>query len=313
MEPIVWFVCVGFIGELISAGAGILGGFLQREAQEGLQEQQLQAQERALREGIRWRTEDARAAGIHPLFALGANIQAPSPMAFSDPVGPAVAAAGQDLGTAVARMMNTEEKEKRKAELELLRSQTGESDARRDLYRAEAAKLGQAGQTGLGTMPEVLSPVGVEGQHPNPPGFIDVEAAKVLSPKEGHPEVQAGTNPYFEEVWLAPGFPMMLPRMQGESPEEIISEMSFPAWMGLLLRNAETYGKGWLEDIIRFRYAGKHPRGQYERLGIGEPTKPGPPGKLYELPGALKEAIDRAVKSGGWKPGMRYKRRRFKP
>lgn len=67
-------------------------------------------QERFARSGIQWRVEDAKAAGIHPLYALGANtssysgspIQVGSPSVAADTsMASAVSSFGQDIGRAV--------------------------------------------------------------------------------------------------------------------------------------------------------------------------------------------------------------------
>jgi len=71
---------------IIGAGASLLGGLLSNKANE---KANAQAQENALRQealqkefaqsGIQWKVGDAKAAGIHPLYALGANTVSYSP------------------------------------------------------------------------------------------------------------------------------------------------------------------------------------------------------------------------------------------
>lgn len=145
---------LAFIGSLISAGANLIGGLFgsnnedeNRFASEVAQnkniafaretnEQNIAASERinaatladkeldrALQKefaqsGIRWRLADAKAAGVHPLYALGGAGATYSPSAISldvpraqapqveayrsrDTLGPALAAAGQDVGRAM--------------------------------------------------------------------------------------------------------------------------------------------------------------------------------------------------------------------
>lgn len=100
------------IGELISAGSKLLGGFLDREAQEDINKQQI-AQAEANRKmqldfatrGIEWKVNDALRAGVHPLFALGASTHSYSPVNVGlekASLGPALAEMGQDVGRAVA-------------------------------------------------------------------------------------------------------------------------------------------------------------------------------------------------------------------
>lgn len=72
---------------LISAGANLLGGLLNRNSQEDFNNKQLQLardqmglQKEFATHGIQWKVADAQAAGIHPLAALGAQTSSPSPV-----------------------------------------------------------------------------------------------------------------------------------------------------------------------------------------------------------------------------------------
>ena len=60
----------------IGAGASIYG----TKRSEAMAEKNMAQQERFARQGIRWRVEDARAAGLHPLYAIGANTTQFSPV-----------------------------------------------------------------------------------------------------------------------------------------------------------------------------------------------------------------------------------------
>lgn len=97
--------------QLISAGASLLGGFLSRSAQ-GDANDRAAAEKQKDRElslqfaqnGIRWKADDARAAGLHPLAALGAGSSySGGSMSFTPETGLAtgLAAAGQDVGRAI--------------------------------------------------------------------------------------------------------------------------------------------------------------------------------------------------------------------
>lgn len=100
------------IGEILSAGASLLGGFLNRSAAKDAAAQQqanfdrnIQMQQDFAQQGIRWKVADAKAAGIHPLFALGSSGASFSPVASTvgadTSMGTAMANAGQDLGRAI--------------------------------------------------------------------------------------------------------------------------------------------------------------------------------------------------------------------
>lgn len=107
------------LGPIISAGASLLGGLLGRS---DAKDARAQANAHALRQealqrefaqnGIQWKVEDAKKAGIHPIYALGGGGASFSPVsqAFTaDTALPnALASAGQDIGRAVHKTQTAE-------------------------------------------------------------------------------------------------------------------------------------------------------------------------------------------------------------
>lgn len=90
---------------LIAAGGNIIGGILGESSKN---------KDRALskefaQQGIRWKVADAKAAGIHPLAALGAQTQT-----YSAPVGSGLAegfaGAGQDVSRAINATRTADER-----------------------------------------------------------------------------------------------------------------------------------------------------------------------------------------------------------
>lgn len=81
--------------------------------------------------GIRWRVEDAKRSGLHPLFALGANVPTASPVAVGDTSsGESFSRMGQSISRAIGatrtgqeRLMATLSLDRAKLENELLRTQ----------------------------------------------------------------------------------------------------------------------------------------------------------------------------------------------
>lgn len=101
-----------WLGPAISAGANIIGGFLSRDAQRDANQASAEAAQKNRQmqmhfaeHGIRMRVADAKKAGIHPIYALGAQTPTytPTSQTFTPETGVAagLAAAGQDIGRAV--------------------------------------------------------------------------------------------------------------------------------------------------------------------------------------------------------------------
>lgn len=102
----------GWLGPLISAGASLAGGLINKKsaesanaAQQAIAAKNFEMQEQFAKKGIRWKVNDARKAGIHPLYALGAQTTSFSPVSVGSSVdtsfGSAVASMGQDLSRAI--------------------------------------------------------------------------------------------------------------------------------------------------------------------------------------------------------------------
>lgn len=99
-------------GDLLSAGTKLIGGLLgkdsaddARAAQERMAAQNIALQREFAQNGIRWKVEDAKAAGIHPLYAIGAQGASFSPVSVAgisdNSMGSALASAGQDISRAI--------------------------------------------------------------------------------------------------------------------------------------------------------------------------------------------------------------------
>lgn len=110
------------LGAAISAGSAIVGGMMNRaqaDKSNAIQQAQARDNEKNQREfaqqGIRWRVQDAEAAGIHPLYALGAQTNSFSPVSLGTTtdtsLGSAVASAGQDVSRAMNATRTAPERE----------------------------------------------------------------------------------------------------------------------------------------------------------------------------------------------------------
>lgn len=104
------------LGALIGAGASLLGGMLNKNSQEktnranqrfaeAQEQRNYERQKEFAKTGIQWKKEDALKAGIHPLYALGAQTSGfQSYVGGGNATAPdysGIAAAGQDIGRAI--------------------------------------------------------------------------------------------------------------------------------------------------------------------------------------------------------------------
>lgn len=108
------------LGELLSAGTKLLGGFLDRDAAKDANQARINAaaaeyerQKEFAQMGIKWKVDDARNAGVHPLFALGASTSSYAPQSIGvekASIGPALAEMGQDVSRAAMAQATKAEK-----------------------------------------------------------------------------------------------------------------------------------------------------------------------------------------------------------
>lgn len=107
----------------IAAGVGSLaGGIVNGITSNRLANKNIAAQREFAQNGIRWRVEDAKRAGIHPLYALGANTASFSPVqgyGGDYGVSDALANFGQGIDRAVEAKMTRDERERFEARQEM--------------------------------------------------------------------------------------------------------------------------------------------------------------------------------------------------
>lgn len=113
---------------VIGAAAALAGGALSGDNNRKLMHEQMDMQREFAQMGIRWKVADAKAAGIHPLFALGGSGASAAPISVGDSYGPAVAMAGQDISRAMMATRTQEEREQ--VAMELSRQQFRQSELR---------------------------------------------------------------------------------------------------------------------------------------------------------------------------------------
>lgn len=175
----------------IGAAGALLGGKQSAANQAKMAQQNYEHQKEFAQNGIRWKVADAKAAGIHPLYALGASTSSYSPVSGyggDNGIGEAAATFGQGIGRAVEAGMTREERQRenakremqetfdlalRRQELEQGRERITESRMRNKLLEQEILRNFSASQAallrGLGpAMPSKAHKKQMEGQGESP-------------------------------------------------------------------------------------------------------------------------------------------------
>lgn len=98
------------LGNLIGAGASLLGGLFGQQSQAKTAEKNIALQREFAESGIQMKVADAKKAGVHPLAALGASTTSFSPVSVGTPLATGIAAAGQDISRAVNATQNTDQR-----------------------------------------------------------------------------------------------------------------------------------------------------------------------------------------------------------
>lgn len=143
------------LGPLISAGASLAGGLLNSRAQQKandanalMAQENIKLQKEFATHGIRWKVDDAREAGIHPLYALGAQTTSFSPVSVgavpATGLGSGLAAAGQDLSRALNATRTAPERLEATAAARLqLEGLSLDNDIKRATYASALQKIKQ--------------------------------------------------------------------------------------------------------------------------------------------------------------------------
>lgn len=137
----------------VGAGIGALGGLaqsginsLQASKDRELASQQYNHQKEFAQNSIQWRVNDAKKAGIHPLYALGSQGISYAPSSFSSMPDTSLSDAGNAVGSAVASFAG----QKQAKELHDLNKASMLEDIRgkqlaNEMTKKELQRMGQAG------------------------------------------------------------------------------------------------------------------------------------------------------------------------
>lgn len=137
---------------LLPVAGNFISGMLNRSAAKDQAAQQqrqfdanMQMQKDFAQQGIRWKVSDAKAAGIHPLYALGAQTISPSPISVGGgsadtSLGDMAKNMGQDLSRAVHATRTQDERDQAYADT-VKQMTVQKMGLENDLLAAQTAKI----------------------------------------------------------------------------------------------------------------------------------------------------------------------------
>lgn len=189
------------LGPLISAGASLIGGLINkssaddaREAQAAANERNIALQKEFAQNGIQWKVADARAAGIHPIYALGGSTASFTPTSsnFSadTSIGSALASGGQDIGKAIDKASDAPTRADNYTRLAQKLELEGKG-LQNDILRQElASKVGRISQTPSPPIPSAVDPYLIPGQSGS--GLVKRKPVEIAPSPSNAPHNEAG-------------------------------------------------------------------------------------------------------------------------
>lgn len=181
------------LGSLIAGGASLLGGLLGRDDASDAAAKNARMQKEFAQQGIRWKVADAKAAGIHPLAALGAPTTsfAPVNVGAGSHIAQGLASAGQDISRGIeATRTNSERLDAYTKTIQDLNIQR--MGLENDLLSSQIAKIHQAGIPPA--MPSTSDRLLIEGQGNSPLIKSNAQQRTISAPEAGSQEPGAITD-----------------------------------------------------------------------------------------------------------------------
>lgn len=252
VAPILAAVAPALVGGALSA----LGGSNQQREARRQADLNYERQKEFAQHGLRWKVEDAKAAGLHPLFGIGGTgaAFASNPIHVGDNH---LAQTGQNLARAASTLLDPSERQLRQATLEKLRAETQKSFAEASYFASEAARNAQQRQPTTGAGPQAYTTEFGSVVTPVPPSAVGhslshepiAGQAPVIGPPSSSVHPGSGSAAFERFNW-APGFTVLLPgNGSGDATQglEAVSESAF-LMAAVIARNVQEFGPRWLSQ-----------------------------------------------------------------
>lgn len=192
-------------------------------------EEEYRRQKEFAQMGIRWKADDARAAGLHPMAVLGSQGSSYSPTIVTHERGPsrdyssvenAISSMGQNIGR--AQMATKTETERQMEVLALERAQLQNRLLEGQVQNEWASLMGQ---------PSTPPMPAAAGLRVAPVGAIRVNPSQVTSADPQNRALEAGSTPVGKSYDLGGGLRVALPSQQASESLESMGPLSAPLAM----------------------------------------------------------------------------------
>lgn len=244
-------------GSLIGAGSSLAGGMINATTSKTIAREQMRLQKEFAQNGIQWRVEDAKKAGLHPLYAIGASGASYTPVSQdSSAMGNAVADAGAYLGKAVDQAISKADQKAlqqenleyarlmREGNLELMRQNIRGKKLDNDFNEQQMVNSLRAQGSANPVRPLVVStPMGefnvnnpdkkrytakVAGNGAAALVGVDLQPAKVVMSSPGNPAQTAGANSDYSLIRTANGY-AIIPSEQfaNSTDDDLVSKVAW--------------------------------------------------------------------------------------
>lgn len=243
--------------DTLSKGLGSIGKLLDIGVSYENRDKNFEMQERFAKSGIRWKVADAKAAGLHPLAALGMSGASAAPVAIQSDLG----SMGQDIDRAIQATRTAGERAERNgvnaqlSQLSLERAQLENEWLRSKIARENAAQIG----------PAMPSPV--------ESGFRIVPTDVPAHAGAGHEHLTAGpASPGLSRYDLGPLLGTM--NLPSEKATEAMEDMGLAKYAVLAANNAPWRIPLTSKDVVkpqwvkRMEYENSRPMRPFLEKGV---------------------------------------------
>lgn len=178
--------------QIAQAVGGLAGSLLDARNSRKMARANIRMQKEFAQHGVRWRVEDAKKAGLHPLAALGMQATGFNPVSY----GTNFAEAGQDIGRAVGAGLTQEERGGLQGEMAKLTVEKARLE--NDYLRAQIGKLTAPGTPPARPALDASSPTALLGQ--GDANRVALKPAERVAAAPANPTQEAGESPSIQFI-----------------------------------------------------------------------------------------------------------------